>query len=41
MIISIQTLAELIGIGRTTIFDTLRSDNIPLSRLGSVSCPAS
>ncbi|MGM9783654.1 MAG: hypothetical protein ACI3ZI_01105 [Candidatus Cryptobacteroides sp.] len=29
----IQTLAEHLGIGRTTLFDTLRSDDIMLSRL--------
>ena len=31
--LSIQTLAELLGIGRTTLFDTLRSDDIMVSRL--------
>ena len=37
MSISIQALTELLGIGHTTIFDTLRSDDIPISRHGSVS----
>ena len=31
--LSLQTLAELLGIGRTTLFDTLRSDDIMVSRL--------
>lgn len=31
--LSVQDLAGLLGIGRTTLFDTLRSDDIMLSRL--------
>lgn len=31
--LSVQDLAELLGIGRTTLFDTLRSDDIMVSRL--------
>lgn len=30
---SIQALADLLGIGRTTLFDTLRTDDIMISRL--------
>ena len=35
--LSLQTLAELLGIGRTTLFDTLRSDDIMISRLFEIS----
>ena len=31
--LSVQDLAGLLGIGRTTLFDTLRSDDIMVSRL--------
>ncbi|MGN1233633.1 MAG: hypothetical protein ACI4UJ_09355 [Candidatus Cryptobacteroides sp.] len=30
---SVQALADLLGIGRTTLFDTLRTDDIMISRL--------
>lgn len=31
--ISVQTLADLLQVGRTTLFDTLRTDDIMISRL--------